>query len=931
MCRVTGKSEPYTPKLSINFFDSDILKAMSQKFSLSEIGFLPHEKDNCAVALVQLEPAMVISHCGIPIVISSTVPVGHRFAIKRIEKDTFLTSWNHPFGKSMTNIYPGEYVCNDEMLEELSHRTVDFAYPEAPNFENYTQKLIPRNMKVSNALDDITVDRGSPSLFFSGFERTSGRGVGTRNYIAVLAVSSRASSFARELVKNLNNSLVALPKTIDGIVSIGHTEGGGPGLPNNESYLLRTLAGFMVHPNIGAILVVETGNEPVSNRILQEFITHKDYPIHEVQHEFMLISNDFSASLARGRKIIDSWIDKVADCKRSRQPVSSLKIALQCGGSDSFSGISANPVIGEISRRLICRGGSANLAETDELVGAEEYILSNIRNPDIANRFVYFIQEFSERMRWHGHSPEGNPSGGNRIRGLYNIALKSLGAAMKKHPDVVLDEVIDYSERMSQSGFYFMNSPGNDLESIAGQVASGSNLIFFATGNGAVTNFPFVPTLKVISTSSKYSAQEVDMDINAGCILDGVSFTSFCDEVFSLALETASGQKTKGECSGHSQVSIWRDWVQTSEVRTEVSSARGRIQVEKQLLPIEKTVLSSPFRYEAYRTNNGYSPEQIGLIFPTSLCSSQIACLIADRINLNRVLHDLNIDRVVALPHTEGCGVSSGHSQEVFENHLFGYLNHPCVAVALLVEHGCEKVHLEYVRKCMMERHMDPGQFGWFSIQGDGGTQSVIKKADEWFIRSVLERERPTRQNSGLEGLSIGVVTDSIPGEQIKMTILSLAAALQSSGGSLIVSSGLQTDSTAPTSSDWVDLYAMPLKFCEQPQDTGYFVMDRMTDHPVEIVTGLGSSGVQVILVFTKNPLFQGHPFIPTLLLGESNLSENNLGSCLDLVLENDPAKNTSKILELIMGVFRGEISPISKRLNNLDFQITRGPFGISV
>ena len=145
---------------------------------------------------------------------------------------------------------------------------------------------------------------------------------------------------------------------------------------------------------------------------------------------------------------------------------------------------------------MVHHGGAANLAETDELIGAESYVLENARDLDTAHRFLDMVNRFQERASWHGTSAEGNPSGGNKYRGLYNIVLKSIGAARKRDPRVRLDYAIDYGAPMAESGYCFMDSPGNDLESIAGQVASGCNLIYFTTGNGSITNFPFVPTIR---------------------------------------------------------------------------------------------------------------------------------------------------------------------------------------------------------------------------------------------------------------------------------------------------------------------------------------------------------------------------------------------------------------------------------------------------
>ncbi|HEX9839779.1 MAG TPA: hypothetical protein VGA72_10545, partial [Anaerolineales bacterium] len=230
----------------------------------------------------------------------------------------------------------------------------------------------------------------------------------------------------------------------------------------------------------------------------------------------MSMNHSFQANLEYAENQVRSWLSAVNTISRESVPISQLKIALQCGGSDAFSGISGNPLAAWVAREIIRGGGSANLAETDELVGAESYTLDKVKDVATTKQFLALRDGFIKQVARFGHSVRGNPSGGNVYRGLYNIYLKSLGAAMKRNPDVRLDAVIEYGERMQESGFYFMDSPGNDLESIAGQVAAGCNVIFFVTGNGSITNFPFVPTIKIVTTSARYELLRDEMDVNAG-------------------------------------------------------------------------------------------------------------------------------------------------------------------------------------------------------------------------------------------------------------------------------------------------------------------------------------------------------------------------------------------------------------------------------
>ena len=218
---------------------------------------------------------------------------------------------------------------------------------------------------------------------------------------------------------------------------------------------------------------------------------------------------------------------------------------------------------------MIRYGGAANLAETDELIGAEPYVLQNVKDVETARTFLHMVERFKERVSWHGASAEGNPSGGNKFRGLYNIVLKSIGAARKRDPDVRLDYAIEYGEPLKGTGFYFMDSPGNDLESIAGQVASGCNAIFFVTGNGSITNFPFVPTIKIVTTSERYQLLAADLDVNAGAYLDGTPMDELGQALFERTLRVASGERSLGEQAGHAQVSIWRNWQQTDTSQLE--------------------------------------------------------------------------------------------------------------------------------------------------------------------------------------------------------------------------------------------------------------------------------------------------------------------------------------------------------------------------
>jgi altronate dehydratase len=425
---------------------------------LTEVARLPEPADNVAIATRSLEAGLCLQHGDYRLVLDRPILEGHRFATERIAPGELLTSWHLPFGKAIRLIEPGAYVCNRTMLKELSIRRLNFELPSEPNFEDFRQlyQLNPERFQPAQQ-----VPRHERPGTFLGFARGEGRGIGTRNYIAVMGTSSRTASYARALAEKFRAHPAA---HFDGVVAIAHTEGGGSTRPNNFELTLRTLAGFMVHPNIGAILAVAEGNEPINNERLLEYLNQHRYPIQTLPHRFMRLQQGFEASLAQGEAIVRSWIDRVSAMRRTTQPLSGLNIGLQCGGSDAFSGVSANPLVGWISKELVRHGGSANLAETPELIGAETYVLQNVRDLKTARMFLDQLERFQQWAAWHGHSAEGNPSGGNLYRGLYNIVIKSIGAARKKDPQVRLDYCIEFGQPMTEPGFCFMDSPGNDLE-----------------------------------------------------------------------------------------------------------------------------------------------------------------------------------------------------------------------------------------------------------------------------------------------------------------------------------------------------------------------------------------------------------------------------------------------------------------------------------
>ena len=403
------------------------------------------------------------------------------------------------------------------------------------------------------------IDLAAEPRTFQGYARARGA-AGTRNHVVVVGATSRSSAFVTELARRL---AAHEPAGFDGVVPVAHTEAGEDHRPNNLDYVLATLAGFLLNPNVGAALLVDELGDVVTGEDVAAFMREHGYPEIAVPHGFFTRRGGFEDDLAAAAAVVEPWIPEVAAQQRTEQPLADLRIGMQCGGSDAFSGISANPLSGALSAEVVRHGGTAVLSETDELIGAEGYVLENVRSVEVARAFLDKMAVFKERVSWHGATAEGNPSGGNVFRGLYNIVLKSIGAARKRDRRMRLDDVLDYAQPLRRNGFVFMDSPGNDLESVAGQVAAGCNLITFTTGNGSITNFPFVPTIKVVTTTKRYDLLHHEMDIDAGRYLTGTPMDELAADAFEQTVGAISGTPTAGERAGHSQVSIWRDWRQT--------------------------------------------------------------------------------------------------------------------------------------------------------------------------------------------------------------------------------------------------------------------------------------------------------------------------------------------------------------------------------
>ena len=889
-------------------------------------GRLPAPSDNVAIAIRRLEAGTALLIDGVARTLAYTVLEGHRFAVRPIVTGEALLSWGLPFGLATTDIAPGDYVCNQSTVETLAIRRIGASLPTKPNFAD---RLVPFQLDEHAFQPAAPTERVAVPRTFAGYRRPGRRGVGTRNFIVILGTTSRTASYARQLAARLQ-PLARVHPGIDGIVAIAHTEGDGPGQPNNAAEVLRALAGFIVHPNVGAVLAVDYGVEPVNNARLQEFMRTRGDPLGDVPHHFLTLRGGLAAGLAEGERIVRQWLPAVNALPRTEEPVSGLRIALQCGGSDAFSGISGNPLVGAVVHEVVRNGGSANLCETDELVGAEAYVLSRVKDLPTARAVLAKIEGFKQRLGWHGVTPESNPSGGNKLRGLYNIVLKSLGAAHKKDPRTRIDEVIEYAEPMTAPGFYFMNSPGNDLEGIAGQIGAGCNLLLFVTGNGSITNFPFVPTLKVTTTTRRHELLIHEMDINAGRYLDGESMESLTAESFDLLLATASGKRTKGEHAGHSQVSLWRNWRQTDI--SQLESLRARVAPDGVPLKVGSQTRPTSTPINLHRTEHGWATERVGLVLPTSLCAAQIARLAAERLNQKGLGRVQGISRFVGLTHTEGCGFGGESMHKLLHRTYRGYVTHPNVAAALLLEHGCEKVPNDMMRHQLELAGVPLDRFGWASVQLDGGIEAAISKVEAWFAGRFAALPPPFTAATDFGALSLGLLTAGPVGSSTASALADVVREVVTAGGSALL------PESDPVLANEVFrsavLGATPphatLAYGQPVTRPGLHIVATESDHWVENLTGLGGCGAHLFLTVVCENSRQGHPMLPVIQVAEAGQRGTLPADDIDAFLSGDASADANALKQLVAAVAQNELTPAVTAQGFTDFQLTRGLLGVS-
>jgi arabinonate dehydratase len=494
--------------------------------ALENTGIRLHSSDNVLVATADLDVGSTVD--GVTVV--TPVPRGHKVAVVPIAAGDPVRKYNQVIGFATTDVAPGEHV----------------------HTHNTEFRAFARDYAVGADVTPTAFVPSGQQATFQGIVRADGR-VATRNYIGILTsvnCSATTAKFIAEAVRS--TGLLNEFPNVDGVVALTHGTGCGMA-GNGEGFdvLQRTLTGYADHPNFAGFLLLGLGCEV--NQIGELTQTWELDPTKTVHTMNIQDEGGTAATVRRGLQLIRDMLPGANDVSRVPVPASELILGLNCGGSDAYSGITANPVLGAAADLVVRHGGTAVLGETPEIYGAEHLLTRRAVSAEVGDKIVDLIRWWEKYTAANDGSMDNNPSPGNKAGGLTTILEKSLGA-VAKGGTTNLTEVYRYAERVTAKGFVFMDTPGYDPVSVTGIVAGGANVMCFTTGRGSVLGCKPTPSLKLATNTEMYARMSEDMDVNAGVIMDGqVSVQELGQQLFELILATASGRRTKSEELGFGQ------------------------------------------------------------------------------------------------------------------------------------------------------------------------------------------------------------------------------------------------------------------------------------------------------------------------------------------------------------------------------------------
>ncbi|HEY4636953.1 MAG TPA: altronate dehydratase family protein [Burkholderiales bacterium] len=487
----------------------------------AELTIRLHPGDDVVIARVEIPAGTLIQREGVRT--AAMIPAGHKLATRAVEAGKAVRRYNQVIGFATQAIRPGEHVHVHNLAMGEFERDYAFCTGVKP------------------------VDYAQPGATFQGIVRADGR-VATRNYIGILTSVNCSATVARMVADHFRNNLAEYPN-VDGVVALTHKTGCGMASEGEGMELLRrTLTGYARHPNFYAVVSIGLGCE--ANQ-LNTWMGSAKLKISDKLQAFTIQEKGGTTKAVKdGIARIKALLPEADKVERETVPASHLILGLECGGSDGYSGISANPALGAAADLLVRHGGTPILSETPEIYGAEHLLTRRAVSREVGEKLLARIRWWEDYTARNKMEMNNNPSPGNKAGGLTTILEKSLGAAAKGGTMNLVD-VYEFAEKVTAKGFVFMDTPGYDPVSVTGHVAGGANVVCFTTGRGSVYGCKPSPSLKLATNTRLYQHMEEDMDINCGTIVDGTETVEQVGErIFRMILDTASGKRSKSELLG---------------------------------------------------------------------------------------------------------------------------------------------------------------------------------------------------------------------------------------------------------------------------------------------------------------------------------------------------------------------------------------------
>ena len=484
--------------------------------------------DNVVVCLRPINAGEEIKIGNHAVLALRNTPAGHKILLCDTPKDKPIIKYGYPIGRAKENLKAGEWVNENNIQTNLSG-TLEYEYHPA--------------------IKPLSIEQEDRS--FKGFMRKNGE-VGIRNEIWIVPTVGCVNGIAERLARQLEQETQL--KGVDAIHAWHHNYGCSQ-LGDDHENTRKVLRDICLHPNAGAVLVLSLGCE---NNQPEDFMKMLgDYDRERIR---LLVTQRVEGDeIEEGMKILRKLYKTAAQDKREEVPVSKLRIGLKCGGSDGFSGITANPLVGEFSDWLIAQGGTTILTEVPEMFGAETILMNRCQTADLFQKTVHLINNFKEYFLSHGEPVGENPSPGNKAGGISTLEDKALGCTQKcGHAPV--SGVLEYAERLKTNGLNLLSAPGNDLVASTALAASGCQMVLFTTGRGTPFG-TFVPTMKISTNSQLFKSKQNWIDFNAGKLVEGVDMLTLRNDFIDKVIATANGEKVKNEMNGYREIAIFKNGV----------------------------------------------------------------------------------------------------------------------------------------------------------------------------------------------------------------------------------------------------------------------------------------------------------------------------------------------------------------------------------